>query len=50
MVEKKRMTTEEVVSCPRDGEGADFVRESVRRMVGELMEAEVAELIGAERG
>jgi putative transposase len=50
MAEKKRMTTEEVVSYLRDGEGADFVRESVRWMVGELMEAEVSELIGAERG
>jgi putative transposase len=50
MAEKKRMTTEEVVEYLRDGEGADFVRESVRWMVGELMEAEVSELIGAERG
>jgi len=50
MAEKKRMTAEEVVSYLQDGEGADFVRESVRWMVGELMEAEVTELIGAERG
>jgi putative transposase len=50
MAEEKRMTAEEVVSYLRDGEGADFLRESVRWMVGELMEAEVSELIGAERG
>ena len=50
MAEKKRMTTEEVVSYLRDGEGADLVRESVRWVVAELMEAEVTELIGAERG
>jgi putative transposase len=50
MAEKKRMTTEEVVSYLRDGEGADFVRESVQWMVEQLMEAEVTELIGAERG
>ena len=50
MAEKKRMTAEEVVSYLQEGDGADFVRESLRWMVGELMEAEVSELIGAEHG
>ncbi len=50
MAENKRMTAEEVVSYLQEGDGADFVRESLRWMVGELMEAEVSGLIGAEHG
>ncbi len=50
MAERQRMTTEEVVSYLSEGEGLDFLRESLRWMVGELMEAEVSELIGAAHG
>jgi putative transposase len=50
MAERQRMTTDEVVEKLLSDEHADFVRESLRWMVGELMEAEVAELIGAEHG
>jgi putative transposase len=50
MAEKKRMTAEEVVTYLSEGEGADFVRESLRWMVGELMDAEVSELVGAAHG
>src|SRR5215212_5473449 len=50
MAEKKRMTTEEVVSYLLEGEGLDFLRESLSWVVQQLMEAEVSELIGAARG
>jgi transposase-like protein len=51
MAETKRMTAEQVVSYLLEGEeGLDFLRESLRWVVGQLMEAEVSELIGAEHG
>jgi transposase-like protein len=50
MAETKRMTAEEVVSFLLEEEGVDFLRESLRWVVQQLMEAEVSELIGAERG
>ena len=50
MAETKRMTTEEVVGYLLEGEGLDFLRESLGWVVQQLMEAEVSELIGAERG
>ena len=51
MAETKRMTTEQVVSYLLEGEeGIDFLRESLRWVVQQLMEAEVSELIGAEHG
>ncbi len=50
MAEDRRMTAKEVVSYMLEGEGVDFVRDSLRWMVEQLMEAEVSELIGAERG
>jgi putative transposase len=51
MAERKRMTAEEVVSYLLEGEeGLDFLRESLRWVVQQLMEAEVSELIGAEHG
>lgn len=50
MAERKRMTTEEVVGYLIEGEGIDFLRESLTWVVQQLMEAEVSELIGAERG
>jgi putative transposase len=50
MAETKRMTTEQVVGYLLEGEGLDFLRESVSWVVQQLMEAEVSELIGAERG
>ena len=37
------------VVCKGQGEGFDFLRETVRRFVQELMEEEVAVMIGAER-
>jgi putative transposase len=46
----KSMTAEEVVGFLRSEEGVDLVRESLRWLVGELMEVEVSELIGAKRG
>jgi putative transposase len=46
----RMMTAEEVVSYMLEGEGVDFVRDSLRWMVEQLMEAEVSELIGADRG
>ena len=46
MAEGRRMTAaqvvEKVMACGR----ADVIRESVALIVGELMEAEVAELVG----
>jgi transposase-like protein len=50
MAEKKRMTADEVVSYRLEEEGADFLRESLKWVVQQLMEAEVSELIGAEHG
>jgi putative transposase len=50
MAERKRMTTEEVVGYLLEGEGLDFLRESLSWVVQQLMEAEVSELIGAEHG
>ena len=50
MAETTRMTAEEVVNHLMSDEHADFVRESLRWVVEQLMEAEVSELIGAERG
>jgi transposase-like protein len=51
MAETKRMTAEQVVAYLLEGEeGLDFLRESLRWVVQQLMEAEVSELIGAEHG
>ncbi len=50
MAETKRMTAEQVVSYLLEEDGADFLRESLRWVVQQLMEVEVSELIGAERG
>jgi putative transposase len=50
MAETKRMTTEQVVGYLLEGEGLDFLRESLVWVVQQLMEAEVSELIGAARG
>lgn len=51
MAEGKRTTAEQVVGYRLEGEeGLDFLRESLRWVVGQLMEAEVSELIGAEHG
>ena len=50
MAERKRMTADEVVSYLLEEDGADFLRESLKWVVQQLMEAEVSELIGAERG
>jgi putative transposase len=45
-----RMTVEEVVQKVLRDEHADVIRESVRAVAAELMEAEVSQLIGAELG
>jgi transposase-like protein len=50
MAERKSMTVEQVVGYLLEGEGLDFLRESLAWVVQQLMEAEVSELIGAERG
>src|SRR5215472_2098288 len=50
MAERERMTVEQVVGYLIEGEGLDFLRESLSWVVQQLMEAEVSELIGAERG
>jgi len=50
MAETKRMTVEQVVSYLMEGEGLDFLRESLAWMVQQLMEAEVTELVCAARG
>jgi putative transposase len=50
MAETKRMTVEQVVSYLLEEEGVDFLRESLSWVVQQLMEAEVSELVGAERG
>ncbi|MGH3025609.1 MAG: IS256 family transposase, partial [Gaiellaceae bacterium] len=50
MAETKRMTVEQVVSYLMEGEGLDFLRESLGWMVQQLMEAEVTDLVGAGHG
>jgi putative transposase len=50
MAEDGRMTAAEVVDKLMSNEHADVIRESVRFMVAELMDAEVAALVGAEYG
>src|SRR5438093_1459808 len=50
MAETKRMTAEQVVGYLLEGEGLDFLRESLAWVCEQLMEAEVSELIGAQRG
>jgi putative transposase len=50
MAETKRVTAEEVVGYLLEGEGLDFLRESLSWVVQQLMEAEVSQLIGAGRG
>src|SRR5215208_5948633 len=45
-----RMTVEEVVRKVLLDEHADVIREAVKAVAAELMELEVSELIGAERG
>src|SRR5437870_845087 len=50
MAETKRMTAEQVVGYLLEGEGLDFLRESLTWVCQQLMEAEVSELIGAEHG
>src|SRR3954451_4337378 len=50
MAETKRMTSAEVVGYLLEGEGLDFLRESLTWVVQQLMEAEVSELVGAGRG
>jgi transposase-like protein len=44
------MTVDEVVSYFLEGEGVDVLRESLLWVCQQLMEAEVSELVGAERG
>jgi putative transposase len=51
MAELERMMAEEVVRhLLEDEEGADLVRESLRWLVQQLMEADVTDLIGAGHG
>jgi hypothetical protein len=50
MAETKRMTCEQVVGYLLEGEGLDFLRESLSWVVQQLMEAEVSELVGAAHG
>jgi putative transposase len=50
MAASQRMTTEEVVAKLLSEEHVDVLRESLRWVVQQMMEAEVSELIGAERG
>jgi putative transposase len=50
MAEVNRMTVEEVVSYFLEGEGVDVLRDSLRWVCQQLMEAEVSELVGAGRG
>src|SRR4051794_28751396 len=50
MAETKRMTSAEVVGYLLEGEGLDFLRESLSWVVQQLMEAEVSELVGAAHG
>src|SRR5436853_7633596 len=50
MAESQRTAAEEVVAKLMSDEHADFLRESLRWMVEQLMEAEVSGMIGAELG
>ena len=50
MAERKSMTAEQVVGYLLEGEGLDFLRESLTWVCQQLMEAEVSELVGADRG
>ncbi|MFN8164579.1 MAG: IS256 family transposase [Solirubrobacterales bacterium] len=50
MAASQRMTTEEVVAKLLSEEHVDVLRESLRWVVQQMMEAEVSDLIGAERG
>ena len=50
MAGTKRMTADEVVSYLLEEDGADFLRESLKWVVQQLMEAEVCDLVGAELG
>ena len=50
MAESRRMTTPEVVAKTMMDEHADFLREAVAVVAGELMEAEITAEIGAARG
>ena len=47
---RDEMTAEQVVGYLLEGEGVDFLRESLAWVVQQLMEAEVSELICADRG
>ena len=49
MAETKRMTADEVVGYLLEGEGLDFLRESLTWVCEHLMEAEVSELIALDR-
>jgi putative transposase len=50
MADVQRMTVDEVVSYFLEGEGVDVLRDSLRWVCQQLMEAEVSELVGAARG
>jgi putative transposase len=50
MAERQRMTMEQVVSDVMSSEHADVLREAVRLVAQELMEADVTALIGAAHG
>src|SRR5688572_10418957 len=50
MAEGQRMTAAQAVDKLMSSEHADVIRESVRFMVAELMEAETAAIVGAELG
>jgi putative transposase len=50
MAEVQRMTVDEVVSYFLEGEGVDVLRDSLRWVCQQLMEAEVSKLVGAARG
>jgi transposase-like protein len=50
MAESQRMTTDEVVAKLSSDDHLDLVRESLRWVVQQMMEAEVSELIGAGHG
>jgi putative transposase len=50
MAERHRMTADDVVAKLMSDEHADFLRESLRWVVEQLMETEVSELVGAAWG
>src|SRR4051794_4138275 len=50
MAGANRMTIEEVVRKVLLDEHADVIRDAVKALAGEMMQLEVSELIGAERG